>query len=159
MSTAATIANEPKFIAVTAIDDLKNHTRLLVFENHSTFPGTIEIVPFPEQCSSIFYNGTVYDWYGRAAPLDSHIQRIVATSGQIAEPTKNGYIYRDRFIAKLYSGKYAFVDLKYHTSYLNRIKHGVIDDIAGCLPYLEFKKENIIHSQEILDYIEESDPY
>lgn len=62
-------------------DDNPIPIRSLVFKDSKDGRSTKQQVYFPENRTSLIYNGILYDWYGREIELDDNIKKVISPFG------------------------------------------------------------------------------
>ena len=121
--------------------------RTLLFEDGAE-------VEFPENRGSLVYKGNVYDWYGRKATLNGHIEEVLAPCGFDHNIRRD--IKVDRFIAKLHkSGDYVYAELLYHAPRkiydpdYDATKHAVTGGYLNRTPYVDFEVGNFVSDEDL----------
>ena len=148
---------------VTAIDDLCHlGHRTLIFENDNPLDTTKRVhMHFPEDRSTILYDGKLYDWYGREVALDPFIVHIIKPFGYTVSKPYDILNYRDSFLVELRNSQFAIVSLHYRSpnsedpSYTGG-KLRVTGRTLDSTPYLRFAKDTTTYESIDFSAVEES---
>ena len=141
------------FKPVTAMDDLNRPgSRILVLENQATSPKEITLIAFPNDRGTLFYNGKLYDWFGREVEVDSRIKRIVRPFGHSVGRPHDISNYHDNFIVELKNGKLAVVGVYYrqpepHDPSYSGTKYLSTGGLLGASPYLKYDDSTITYEE------------
>lgn len=132
--------SEKLYKVVKAIDTFNEDNpipdRCLIFEDQD---GNSAKEFFPEDRTTLFFKGELYDWYGRKVELKGNIAKVLSYYGDAYN--SSGYRY-ETFVTKLADGQLAIACLEYKGIDLHKIteqiytKHHVTGDMMFGKPFL-----------------------